>query len=231
VQRVNSPDIAVILPALDEAASIGGVLAELPAGVRRVVVDNGSRDGTAEVARAAGAEVVHEPRRGYGRAVQAGLRHLAGAPPEVVVILDADHADDPRRLPDLVGPIAEGRADLVLSDRSRLAEPGALTPAQRWGNRLALLGIRRATGHAYRDLGPFRALSWDALERLDLRDPTWGWNVEMQIKAARRGLRILEVSLPYRKRRAGRSKISGTLLGTVRAGYRIVLTLARHDAL
>ncbi|MCB9681447.1 MAG: glycosyltransferase [Alphaproteobacteria bacterium] len=227
---VGLHDVAVIIPALDEEASLPGVLAALPPGPRVVVVDNGSTDRTAEVARAGGAVVVVEPTRGYGGAVQAGIAWLAADPPAVVVVLDADHADDPGRLPELVGPIVAGVADLVLADRTALAEPGALTPAQRWGNRLALAGIHRATGHRYRDLGPFRALRWTSLRALDLQDRTWGWNVEMQIKAVRAGLRIVEIPLPYRRRRAGVSKISGTVLGVARAGYRIVVTLARHGA-
>jgi glycosyltransferase involved in cell wall biosynthesis len=218
--------VAVVIPALNEAASLPGVLADLPDGVRVVVVDNGSTDGTGDVARARGAEVVVEARRGYGSAVQAGLRRLSADPPDVVVILDADHADDPRRIDELVGPIARGEADLALSVRR--AERGALTTAQRVGNRLATALIRWSTGRRYRDLGPFRALSWAAVERLALVDPTWGWNVEMQMKAATRGLRVVEVELPYRKRRAGRSKISGTVTGTLRAGYRIVWAVRRY---
>lgn len=220
--------VAVVIPALDEAESLPGVLAALPRGLRVVVVDNGSTDATAEVARAGGAEVVREPRRGYGSAVQAGLRHLAADPPEVVAILDADHADDPARLDALVGPILDGQADLVLADRTRTAEPGALQPAQIAGNWLATRLIRAVTRAAYRDMGPFRALRWSALARLELVDPTWGWNVEMQIKAARRGLRVREVPLPYRRRAAGRSKISGTVRGTLRAGARILWAVHRY---
>lgn len=222
--------VAVVIPALDEEEALGPVLAAIPRGTRVIVVDNGSVDGTVQVARDGGAEVVSEPRRGYGRAVQAGLRALRDAPPDVVVVLDADGSDDPSHLPELVAPIAEGRADLVLADRTRQAERGALTVPQVVGNAIARTGMRWLTGHAYRDLGPFRALRWEALPQLGLSDPTWGFNVEMQLDAARQGLRIVEIALPYRNRRGGRSKISGTVIGTVRAGYRILATLARHAA-
>ncbi|TVQ93833.1 MAG: glycosyltransferase family 2 protein [Deltaproteobacteria bacterium] len=224
-------DLAVILPALDEERSLPGVLHALPPGPRVVVVDNGSTDRTADAARRGGAEVVREPRRGYGSAVQAGLRHLRGRPPEVVVILDADHADHPDLLPVLAGPALRDEADLVLSDRSRTADPGALTTTQRYGNHLATALIWGVTGHRYRDMGPFRALRWDAACRLDLTDPTFGWNVEMQIKAVRAGLRIVEIPVPYRARGAGRSKISGSLRGATRAGVRILWAVghyARH---
>jgi glycosyltransferase involved in cell wall biosynthesis len=214
--------VAVILPALDEAASLPSVLADLPPVDRVVVVDHGSTDDTAAVARLHGAEVVVEPRRGYGNAVLAGMALLRADPPDVVVILDADHADPADRLLELVRPIAEGRADLVQSDRTRTAEPGALTWTQRYGNALATFLIAIATGHRYRDMGPFRAIRWRSLEALEMEDPTYGWNVEMQMKAVRRGLRILEVPLPYRARAKGRSKISGSLRGACRAGVRIV---------
>jgi glycosyltransferase involved in cell wall biosynthesis len=212
----------VVIHALDEAASLPGVLAALPSVWRVVVADNGSRDGTPELARSAGAEVVHEPRRGYGSAVLAGFRHLSADPPDVVVVLDADHADRPELLPRLLAPIAADEADFVLSDRTRDAESGALTPQQRAGTWLATRLMHLVSGHRYRDMAPFRAIRWSSLERLGMEDPTWGWNVEMQLKAVRRGLRICEIPLPYRPRVAGRSKISGTLRGTVIAGGRIL---------
>ncbi len=222
--------IAVIIPALDEAATLPAVLADLDpiAGLRVIVVDNGSTDGTGEVARRAGVEVVREERRGYGTAVQAGLARLQPHPPSIVVVLDADHADDPRRIPDLTRPIERGDYDLVLADRTRTAEPGALTLAQRFGNALATQLIQRATGYRYRDMGPFRAIRWSSLCALGMEDPTWGWNVEMQMKAVQHGLRILELPLPYRRRRQGRSKISGSLRGSLRAGYRILRAVHRY---
>jgi glycosyltransferase involved in cell wall biosynthesis len=218
----------VLIPALNEAESLPHVLADLPPVDRVVVVDNGSSDGTAEVARAHGVETVTEPRRGYGNAVLAGMAHLRSDPPDVLVILDADHADPAERLADLVRPIAEGRADLVQTDRTGTAEPGALTFAQRYGNRLATALIAGVTGHRFRDMGPFRAIRWDALESLGMVDPTYGWNVEMQMKAVRRGLRIVEVPLPYRARARGVSKISGSLSGAARAGVRILWSVHHY---
>ena len=166
--------VAVVVPALNEAESLPLVLADLPEVHRVVVVDNGSTDGTAVVARRHGAEVVYAPRRGYGTAIQAGMNHLRGAPPDILVILDADHADPADRLPDLTGPIARDEADLVLSDRSGTAEPGAMTFPQRFGNRLATTLIAGVTGTRYRDLGPFRAVGWAAIERLRMEDPVLG---------------------------------------------------------
>lgn len=221
-------DVAVIIPALDEEASLPGVLADLPPVGQVVVVDNGSTDRTAEVARAAGATVVVEPRRGYGSAVLAGLAHLRDDPPEVVVILDADHADRPQLLPRLVAPIRSGEADLVLSDRSRTAAPGALSVPQRFGNRFATLLMWAVSGHRYNDMGPFRAIRWRSLEALGMEDTTWGWNVEMQLKAVRRDLRIVELPVPYGARRAGRSKISGSVRGVVRAGGKILWAVGRY---
>ena len=221
-------DVAVVIPALDEEASLPHVLADLPDGVRVVVVDNGSTDQTAEVAREGGAEVVSEPQRGYGTAVLAGLQHLASDPPRVVVILDADHADHPELLDQLTGPILRDEVDMVLSDRTRTAEPGALEPTQRFGNWFATRLMRLTTGHRFADMGPYRAVRWTSLRSLEMEDPTWGWNVEMQLKAVRRGLRIREVEMPYRRRRAGRSKISGTLRGSAKAGYRILWAVRRY---
>ena len=220
--------VAVLIPALNEAESLPIVLRGLPPVDRVVVVDNGSDDGTAAVARAHDTEVVWAPRRGYGTAVQAGMNHLRADPPDVLVILDADHADDPAALPQLVSPIVDDLADLVLSDRTQTAEPGALNLTQRLGNRLATFLIRWTSGHVYRDMGPFRAIRWRSLEALAMEDPTWGWNVEMQLKAVRHGLRILEVSLPYRARARGRSKISGSLRGATRAGARILYAVHRY---
>lgn len=220
--------IAIVIPAHNEQEALPRVLEEIPGrpGVRVVVVDNASTDGTAAVAAAAGAEVVSESRPGYGRACQAGLRHLAASPPEVVVILDGDHSDYPEELPLLVEPILRGEADMVCGSRVERAAPGALPPQVRWGNALSTALIRLLFGHRYRDMGPFRALRWSALQRLELRDPAYGWNAEMQVKALQRGLRVLEVPVRYRAR-TGTSKISGTLRGTLGAGRGIILTILR----
>ncbi len=225
---MHDPDIAVLIPALNEEGSIATVLEALPDHVRAIVIDNGSHDATAARAASAGATVVSEPRRGYGRAVLAGLTHLRADPPDIAVVLDADLADDPARLPDLLAPLLRDEADICFSDRTRLAEPGALTPVQRFGNRLAITLIAGLTGHTFRDLGPFRAMRYETWRDLDLEDPTWGFNVEMNLKAVRKGYRIVEISLPYRRRTIGQSKISGTVVGSIRAGYRILATIARH---
>ncbi|HET7497713.1 MAG TPA: glycosyltransferase family 2 protein [Candidatus Eisenbacteria bacterium] len=219
--------VDAVIPALDEEASIGGVLRSLPAGLlRRVVVcDNGSRDHTAEEARSRGALVVREERRGYGSACLRALAALRTDPPDAVLFLDADGSDDPSEAPALIEPIASGRADLVIGSRTLgRREPGALTPQARFGNWLATGLIRLFYGARWTDLGPFRAVRWDALQRLGMRDPDFGWTVEMQVKAARAGLRGMEVPVRYR-RRIGRSKISGTLSGTVRAGVKILGTI------
>jgi glycosyltransferase involved in cell wall biosynthesis len=217
-----------VVPALDEAVAIGGVIESLPRGlIRRVVVcDNGSRDGTGDVARARGATVVREERRGYGSACLAALAVVRRDPPEAVLFLDADGSDDPRDAAALLDPIAEGRADLVIGSRTLgRREPGALLPQARFGNWLATGLIRRFYGARWTDLGPFRAVRWTSLERLAMRDPDFGWTVEMQVKAARARLRSLEVPVSYR-RRIGRSKISGTLTGASRAGAKILGTIA-----
>lgn len=219
--------VAVVIPALNEEQSLPLVLAALPPVGRVIVVDNGSTDRTAERAREAGAQVVHEPRRGYGTACQAGIAAAAAAGAEILVILDADFSDHPEELPLLVDPVLEGRADMVLGDRTRLAERGALLPHQRFGNAFATFLIGRVTGHRYRDMGPFRAVRLQALLDLRMCDPNYGWNVEMQMKAVRAGLRVLEVPVRYRAR-VGESKISGTLRGSVQAGVKIVRAVRRY---
>ncbi len=238
VARPAGLRVAVVIPALDEEASLPFVLKSLEgldqgAGSRPfvvrpvVVVDNGSRDRTAEVAAAMGALVVSEPRRGYGRAVLAGLTLLRRDPPDVVAFLDADFSDDPARLHELVEPIAAGETDLVLGSRTLGArEPGAQPLQARIGNRIAVSLIRLLHGRRFTDLGPFRAVRWDAFVALGMRDTGYGWTVEMQVKAVRAGLRVREIPVPYR-RRVGRSKISGTLRGTILAGGTILWTVVR----
>jgi len=218
----------VLIPALNESESLPALFAEIPGQHRVILIDNGSVDDTASVARSLGAEVVLEPRRGYGNAVLAGMDHLRRDPPDVVVVLDADGADPPALMDRLLLPLVEDRADFVLSDRTDLAEPGSLSRTQRYGNRLATRLIAATTGHRYRDMGPFRAIRWSALRSLQMSDPTWGWNVEMQMKAVKYGLRIVEIPLPYRRRTRGRSKISGSLSGALRAGYRILQAVNRY---
>jgi glycosyltransferase involved in cell wall biosynthesis len=220
---------ALIIPALDEADSIGRQLDQLPYGIfaQIIVVDNGSEDGTAEVARAAGAQVVCEPRRGYGRACQAGLAALH---PETtaVVFMDADLSDDPRDVERLARTYAAGDWDLVVGSRVLgQAEPGSLTAVQRFGNWLTTRLIRWLWRVPFTDLGPLRIISRQALQRLDLRDRDFGWNVEMQAKAARLGLRVTEIPVKYHRRMYGKSKISGTLRGSVHAGVKILWTIYR----
>jgi glycosyltransferase involved in cell wall biosynthesis len=224
------PSVAVIIPALDEEDAVGRVLADIPPPYRDriLVVDNGSRDKTAERADAGGARVLREPERGYGAACLRGLAALAEAPPHIVVFLDADYSDDPAEMPALVMPLLRGDADLTIGSRVLgKRERGALPPHARFGNTLATCLIRWLYGARYTDLGPFRAATWEALTRLDMKDRDFGWTVEMQVKAARAGLRVLEVPVSYR-RRVGRSKISGTVRGTVHAGKKILWVVFRE---
>ena len=213
------PAIAVIIPALNEEAAIPVVLAQVPPLASSVtVVDNGSTDATAARAAAAGARVVREPRRGYGRACLAGLQVNRQA--DVIVFLDADLSDFPEEMQQLVDPILRNDADFVLGTRVGVERPAHA----RLGTDLCVGLINRLWGTTYHDLGPFRAIRRDALDRLQMRDQTWGWTIEMQVKAAEAGLRVLEV--PVRQRdRVGRSKISGTVVGTFRAGFRMLSTI------
>lgn len=220
--------IGVVIPAFDEEQAIGLVVAEVrPFAAEVVVVDNGSRDRTAEVARAAGARVVAEPRRGYGQACLTGIAALGDAV-DVIVFLDGDHSDHPAQLPDVVAPIAAGRADMVIGSRTRgRAEPGSHPWHAVAGTRFCVGLMNLLIGTRATDLGPFRAITRAALERLDMRDRNYGWTVEMQVKARRAGLRVEEVPVDYRPR-IGRSKVSGTVSGTVRAAAKILGTIARH---
>lgn len=219
---------SVIIPALDEAESIAGVLAAISPEVvsEVIVVDGGSRDGTSSIAAAAGARVVDEPRRGYGRACAAGVSAAGG---ECLVFMDADGADDPTYLSKLVHPIWEGSAELVLGSRLAGAlEAGAMPWHQQAGNWLAARLIRSLYRLPLTDLSPFRAVSKDALLALDLQDMAYGWPTEMITKAARRGWRIVEVPVAYRPRSGGQSKISGTLRGSALATYAILGTILRN---
>lgn len=220
---------ALIIPALNEAESIGQQLGHLPRDLFRqiIVVDNGSTDATAQVARAAGAQVVREPRRAYGQACQAGLAHLS-VEISAVVFMDADLSDDPADLERLTRVLAEGGWDLVVGSRVLgQAEPGSLTPAQRFGNWLTTRLIRWIWHVSFTDLGPLRVIRRDALQRLNLDNRDFGWNVEMQAKAACLRLRVTEIPVHYCRRAYGRSKISGTLWGSVRAGVKILWTIYR----
>lgn len=228
------PSVVVVIPAWNEESSIGKVIDDLPrAWYRQVIVaDNNSTDDTAAVAQRHGATVVPAPQQGYGSACLAALAHLQALPPEdqpqVVAFIDGDYSDHPEQLPLLVEPILDGRFDFVLGSRTIKRQPaGALLPQAIFGNWLACFLMRLLFGQKYTDLGPFRAISWKALQALEMRDPNFGWTVEMQIKAARRGLRIKEVAIDYRPR-IGVSKITGTVSGTIRAGYKILWTIFRY---
>lgn len=223
------PTVSVIIPALNEEQALPHVLREIPRDrvAEIIVVDNGSTDRTAGVATAAGARVVREPRRGYGLAC---LRGIAALPPDtdVVVFLDGDHSDDPGDLPSILTPIQEGWADLVIGSRTLgRRERGALLPQQIAGNRLATFLVSLLFRKRYTDLGPFRAIRRDSLNLLGMKDRDFGWTIEMQVKAVRAGLRVVEVPVSYR-RRIGRSKISGTWAGTARAGWKIIWTIMKH---
>lgn len=228
---VESMTAALIIPALNEEAAIGSTLRAVPRELFHtiLVVDNGSTDATAQAAEAAGAQVVREPRRGYGAACLAGIAALP-AEVDAVVFMDADGSDLPSEAARLLGPIEADEADLVLGSRELgEAEAGALGPHQRFGNRLAAALMRLLLGHRYTDLGPFRAIRRSSLDALEMRDRDYGWTIEMQIKAVRRGLRIQEIPVVYRRRRGGRSKVSGNLWGSVAAGCKILWTVARRS--
>jgi glycosyltransferase involved in cell wall biosynthesis len=220
--------VDVVIPALDEERALPGLFDELRgAAIRRVIVaDNGSRDRTREVARERGALVVDEPHRGYGAACLRALAECRIDPPEIVVFMDADGSDDPAELPALLRPLLRGEADLVIGTRL-FVERGALTPQQRFGNWLATRLISLLYHHRYTDLGPFRAIRRDLLDRIGMRDRRYGWTVEMQIRALQLGARVVEVPVHYR-RRVGRSKISGTVTGVIKAGWWIVYTIFKY---
>ena len=225
------PVIAVVIPTLNEAASIGMVIRELSCDLVRqiIIADGGSTDGTQDIARAAGATVLNAGR-GYGRACAAGA---AAADPDcqVIVFLDGDGADRGDLLQHIAGPVITGAFDLVLASRTRgLREPGSMNWHQVLAGRLAGFGIGALYGIRYSDMCAYRAIHREALARLDMQELTYGWNIEMQMKAARAGLRIIEIPLPYRCRVGGASKVAGSLRGTLHAGWRIVTTFCRVAA-
>ena len=216
----NTP-VVVVIPALNEEEAVGSVIADIPDGIDEViVVDNGSTDGTVTRAQAAGATVVTEQVRGYGNACLSGLRKASSVGDVIIVFLDADRTDFPHEMRTLIEPILEGRADFVLGDRGASGRPWHA----RVGTELCVHLINQFWGTTYRDLGPFRAIRRSAVDQLKMQDRTWGWTIEMQIKAAEAGLVICEV--PVRQRaRVGQSKISGTMTGTVKAGTRMLYTI------
>lgn len=220
--------VSLIIPALNEAACLPALLAEVPHALlhETIVVDNGSTDGTATVARAAGVLVVSEPRRGYGYACAAGVAAATG---DILVFMDGDGSFMPQELTRLIDPIQQGTADLVLGTRLRGGmRAGAMPPHQRFGNHLVAWLVRRFYRVELTDLGPFRAIRRDVLAQLQMQEQTYGWPIEMMVKAARRSARLLEVPVSYRPRLAGQSKVGGTVRGTVLATYKILRVTFRY---
>jgi len=221
--------VSVVIPVFNERDSLPLVVGDIPAGIvsEIVVVDNASTDGTNLVAQRLPVRLIREERRGYGSACLAGVAAIRPDPPDVLVFLDGDYSDHPEEMPLLLNAIEEV-ADLVIGSRALgRAEAGALLPQARFGNRLACWLILLFYGHRYTDLGPFRAVRWNAYERLGMEDTNFGWTCEMQVKALRKGLKVAEVPVSYR-RRVGVSKITGTVSGTLRAGYKILWTIFRY---
>ena len=223
--------VAVIIPAFNEEPSIASVVEAIPRLCvdEVVVVNNGSTDRTADVARAAGAVVLTEPRKGYGYACLRGIDHAVGVVGAgVIVFLDGDFSDYPEDLPDLLRPIQDEGYDLVIGSRMiGVREKGAMLPQAIFGNWLAGVLIRLFWGYRFTDLGPFRAVRVDALQRMKMSDPTYGWTVEMQIKAAKLKLKCIEVPVRYRKR-IGSSKVTGTFSGAVKASAKILFTIFKY---
>lgn len=232
---MRKPIIHVIIPVFNEEKSIGLVLADIPKDwVQEVIVcNNGSSDNTAEVALAAGATVVYQPNKGYGNACLKGMEYIQQKPtaeqPDILVFLDGDYSDYPEELPLLIEPIVAQGIDLVIGSRlsTGKAEKGSLTPQQVFGNWLATFLIRHLYTYHFTDLGPFRAIRWSSLLQLKMVDRNYGWTVEMQIKAAKQKLRCTEIGVRYRKR-VGVSKVSGTVKGTILAGYKILYTIFKY---
>ncbi len=220
--------IALILPAKDEAENLPLVLKAIPEIVDKViVVDNGSIDNTSDIAKNNGALVVSEPIAGYGRACLAGIKYLSNEPPDIIAFADADGSDDISKLDKILYPVIYGLADFVIENRVPATE-GALSFQQRFGNFLATYLICLRWKFKYHDLGPMRAIKWDSLMNLGMSDKNFGWTIEMQIRALKCKLKITEVPLPYYKRAGGKSKISKTLKGTLKAGIKILWIVLRE---
>ena len=228
----KTPKIIVIIPAYNEENSVGKVIQDIPGDMVQevIVVNNNSNDSTELNARRAGATVIYESRPGYGYACLKGIEYIGQLPaaPDIVVFLDADYSDHPEEMPQLVMPIIDEGMDLVIGSRALgKRERGSMTPQQVFGNWLATRLLKLFYGVTYTDLGPFRAIRYDKLIQMDMQDTTYGWTVEMQLKAAKLKLKITEVPVRYRQR-IGFSKISGTLKGTVMAGYKIITTIFKY---
>jgi glycosyltransferase involved in cell wall biosynthesis len=224
--------ISVIIPAFNEEKAIGKVLAEIPNNLvtEVIVVNNNSKDKTATVAEKLGATVLLETKKGYGAACLKGIEYLKNSAnkPDIVVFIDADHSDFPEEMPKIISPIINNNFDLVIGSRDLgNREKGSMTIPQIFGNWLATNLIFWFFKVKFTDLGPFRAIKWQSLLELDMADTTFGWTVEMQVKAAKKNMRCTEIPVDYRKR-IGHSKISGTVKGTILAGYKILFTIFRN---
>lgn len=224
--------VRVIIPAFNEENGVGQVVNEIPKQLvaEIIVVNNNSNDKTSEVAQAAGATVLDEPRAGYGRACLKGMDYLTKIKEktDIVVFLDADHSDYPEEMITLIQPILDDKADLVIGSRALgNKERGSMTPQQIFGNWLATRLLKLFYKVTFTDLGPFRAIRYDKLLALNMQDKTYGWTVEMQVKAAKQKMRCAELPVRYRKR-IGYSKVSGTVKGTVLAGYKIITTIFKY---
>lgn len=229
---MSKPDIRVIIPAFNEQNAVGLVIDEIPKEwvSEIIVVDNGSTDDTFEQAKSRGATTLKEPTRGYGNACLRGMKHIADSPtqPDIIVFLDGDHSDYPEQLIELVQPIIRDEMDIIIGSRALgNKEKGSMTPQQIFGNWLATSLIRLFYGVKYTDLGPFRAIRYNSLMEIDMQDRTYGWTVEMQLKAAKLNLRTMDIPVNYRQR-IGVSKVSGTVRGTIGAGYKIIYTIFKY---
>lgn len=221
----------VIIPAFNEAYSIQYVINDIPKSLIRkiVVVNNSSTDHTKQIAIKAGAVVIDENKKGYGNACLTGINYTAQDPPDIVVFLDGDYSDYPDELSFIVDPIINKQVDLVIGSRLRgKHEKGSLLPQAIFGNKLACFLIKLIYGVKFTDLGPFRAIRWESLVKLKMADTNYGWTVEMQIKAIKHQLKITEVPVSYRKR-IGVSKITGTVSGTIKAGYKILYLIFKYS--
>ena len=222
------PSLAIIIPCHNEEEGIQSAIEQASFYGDVFVIDNASTDNSFSLASQAGATVIREERLGYGTAIMTGMLEAKRAGKELAIVLDADLSDNPSDIPILVEPLLKENVDLCLSARTRLEDQVNLEPHQRFGNKLAVTLMRVKTGHRYRDMGPFRAFNINTILSLPMKDENFGWNIEMQMKAASRGLNIREIELPYRKRQTGTSKISGNLKNSLKAGAIIIRTVLTY---